>query len=239
VEHQFEVAPTRATRAHDACWSRIGVRGDRSCKELQLHVHCRNCPVYSEAARGLLDYEATPAYVSEWTRHYSQPKTLKGSIGDAAEGEALAIIIFRVCREWLALPARVVMEVTELRPIHSLPHRRGVVLGLTNIRGELLPCLSLGQVLSVQQPGELDRSAASGQPDGRLLVTRRGDARIVFPVDHVEGIHRINAKDRQNLPATIARDSNTYSKAIVTWRNKSVGLLDDERLFTALRRSLA
>ena len=32
------------------CWNRIGVRGDASCPELEQHVHCRNCPVYSAAA---------------------------------------------------------------------------------------------------------------------------------------------------------------------------------------------
>jgi hypothetical protein len=31
----------------------------------------------------------------------------------------------------------------------------------------------------------------------------------------------------------------SYSKAIVSWNNHSVGLLDEERLFSMLKRSLA
>src|SRR4030095_4038577 len=33
-----------------ACWSQVGIWGNRSCPELQQHVHCRNCPAYAEAA---------------------------------------------------------------------------------------------------------------------------------------------------------------------------------------------
>src|SRR5258706_152676 len=36
----------RAPPAIDACWNRIGVRGDGSCPELARHVHCRHCPAF-------------------------------------------------------------------------------------------------------------------------------------------------------------------------------------------------
>ena len=37
--------------AIDDCWNRIGVHGDKSCPLLSEHIHCRNCAVYSAAAR--------------------------------------------------------------------------------------------------------------------------------------------------------------------------------------------
>src|SRR2546422_1979826 len=41
---------------------------------------------------------------------------------------------------------RSIAEVAERRVIHSLPHRRtGIVLGVVNVRGELLVCVSLGR----------------------------------------------------------------------------------------------
>src|SRR5438445_8021579 len=59
-------------------------------------------------------------------------------------------VIFRIHSEWLALPTEAFQEVAERRRIHSLPHRRnGVVLGLVNIRGELLICVDLGRVLGI------------------------------------------------------------------------------------------
>ena len=40
---------TPALGTVDDCWNRIGVSGDRSCPELQAHLHCRNCSVSSSA----------------------------------------------------------------------------------------------------------------------------------------------------------------------------------------------
>ena len=37
------------------CWREIGVSGDRSCPELEKHLHCRNCPTHAQIARKLLD----------------------------------------------------------------------------------------------------------------------------------------------------------------------------------------
>jgi len=53
----------------DDCWNRIGVEGegDHSCIQLKTVIHCRNCPIYSSAGRGLLEREAPPEYLDEWT----------------------------------------------------------------------------------------------------------------------------------------------------------------------------
>ena len=41
-------------------------------------------------------------------------------------------------------------EIAERRSLHSLPHRRrGIVMGIVNIRGELLICASLGKLLGL------------------------------------------------------------------------------------------
>ncbi len=153
------------------CWNRIGVGGDRSCPELREHVHCRNCPVYSAGAAELLDGDAPAGYLAEWTSHFAQPKR-------AEDIETRSIVIFRIGSEWLALPTSVVMEVANLLPIHSLPHRQsGAVLGLANVRGELLICVSLGQVVGVEKAPVAGRG-------------RRGPAQRRRPADHRFGRRR-------------------------------------------------
>src|SRR5437899_11472574 len=51
------------------CWSEIGVHGDGSCAELKKFVHCRNCPVYSNAGAQLLNRPLPSEYRREWTEH--------------------------------------------------------------------------------------------------------------------------------------------------------------------------
>ncbi|WP_029770758.1 chemotaxis protein CheW [Pseudogulbenkiania sp. MAI-1] len=222
--------PSSRAQLHD-CWNRIGVRGDSSCPELERHIHCRNCPVYAGAAAVLLDGAIPDDTTAEWTRHIAETKLPQ-------EQDTRSVVIFRIGMEWLALPTGVFVEVADLCAIHSLPHRRnGVVLGLGNVRGELLICVSLGSVLGLDLQGETappPRTAAR-----RLLVVQHEGRRLIFPVDEVHGIHRFSPRVLQDVPATAVRAGAGYCTAILPWNGKSVGCLDEPALFHTLNRSLA
>ena len=113
-------------------------------------------------------------------------------------------------------------------PIHSLPHRpSGAVLGLASVRGELLVCVSLGHVLGVEPLARSDATARR-RAYPRLLVIRHEQVRAVCPVDEVHGIHRFHPRELQNVPATVARATGTYSRALLPWRGHSVGVLDQD-----------
>ncbi len=217
--------------SHD-CWNRIGVRGDRSCPELERHVHCRNCDVYATAAQTLLDRPLPVADLAERTRHFAAPK-------ENDDPSTRSVVIFRIAAEWFALPMAVVTEVAELRVIHSLPHKSGgVVRGIANVRGELLTCVSLGRLFGVEQAPDpiAERDHAVHR---RLLVIRREDVRVVCPANEVHGVHRIRAGELREVPLTVAKAAGRHSTAVLSWLGRSVGVLDDELLFYALRRSLA
>jgi len=212
------------------CWNKIGVRGDGSCRELDKHVHCRNCPTYAAAASVLLDRDLPPAYLDEWTQHFSRERRVE-------ELDTEAIVVFRIGDEWLGLPAAVFSEFVDTRAVHSLPHRRnGVLLGLTNVRGELLVCVSLAKVLGIAKETQKPRQHAVY---GRLVVIRDQDSRMVFPVDEVHGIHRFHPGDLTEVPATVAKATATHTKAMLPWENRAIGCLDEQLLFYTLNRSLA
>jgi chemotaxis-related protein WspD len=214
------------------CWNKIGVRGDSSCPELEKHIHCRNCPVYSAVAADLLDSDLPTDYLLHWTPHVAEKKRV-------AELDTHSVVIFRIGAEWLALPTHVFKEIGSLRVIHSLPHRRsGVVLGLANIRGELLVCVSLRRVLGLEEPAG-DKREKHRALNARLLVIECEGSRAVCPVDEVYGIQRFHPRELKEVPATVARATATYTKAVLPWQMKSVGLLDDQLLFYTLNRSLA
>ena len=194
-------------------------------------MHCHNCPVYAAGAADLLDADAPASYFADRTAHFAEP-------AKAVEEETRSVVIFRVASEWLALPTSVVVEVANLLPIHSLPHRpNGVVLGLASVRGELLICVSLGQVVGAEP---LKPAGHEGRTTTyrRLLVLRQEAVRVVCPVDEVHGIHRFHPSELKEVPATVAKATVTYSTAILAWRGHSVGTLDDQLLFYTLKRSL-
>lgn len=225
--------PTRESRppVEDDCWGSIGVQGDGTCAELATHVHCRNCPVYANAAARLLDRPLTDEYLAEATSHFAQPKQAK-------EADTQSVVIFRIAGEWFALPTSLFQEVASTRVIHSLPHRRnGTLLGIVNVRGELLICVSLAPLLGIA--GEPSAKSDDKHRQERLLVIRHESLRVAVVVSEVHGTHRFPAKRLQEVPATVAHAAAAHTRAILPWEDKAVGCLDEARLFQALQRSLA
>lgn len=212
------------------CWNSIGVVGDQSCRELQRHVHCHNCPVYSAAAAQFLDRPILSDYRREWSEHFA----LDRQIATPAKTSA---VIFRIGAEWLGMPTQAFQEVAERRSMHTLPHRRrGVVLGIVNVRGELLICASLGKLLGLETTGMIQRQIAVFD---RLLVAEWCGQRFAFPVDEVFGVHRFHSADLRESPATVAHSTMNCATGVFPWRNFTVGFLDPESLFAALNRNLA
>ena len=188
--------------------------------------------MYSAGAVARLESEAPEGYLAARTSYFAEPVHSSGR-------KTQSVVIFRVASEWLALPTSAVVEIANARLVHSLPHRRnGIVLGLTNVRGELLVCVSLGHVVGVAAPIAAHRDLHL-KVYPRLLVVRSEDVRAVCPVDEVYGVHRFREADLRPIPTTVAKAAVTYSTALLNWNTHSVGVLDEQLLFHALRRSLA
>jgi chemotaxis-related protein WspD len=212
--------------AVEDCWRSIGVSGDSSCPELRQFIHCRNCPVYAAAATRLLDRNVLADYRRDWAAHFGRPKA------PSAPG-ALSVLLFRIGREWLALPTAAFQEVTEVRRIHSIPHRRkGALLGLVNVRGELLLCVSLARVLGLEHSSPSGDAPVAGAQ--RWLVTNWESSRFVFPVDEAHGVQRFERDQICQPPATLAHSGASYTRGILSWQGRLVLHLDAGLLFPAL-----
>jgi len=223
----------------DDCWNRIGVHGDRSCAELGPHIHCRNCRVFSAAARALLDVPAPPGSGRLATEHFARAE--QEELGTTAGADTQSVIVFRLRAEWYAIRAAVCQEITDLRPIHSLPHRRdGAVLGVANVRGALLVCIALTVILGVAaQPEAIPTQSRRRTAVPRLLVARGTAGAVVFPVDEVHGMERFRTRDLKEVPATVAQAQATYTQALMPLDDRTVGLLDEQLLFYTVERALA
>jgi chemotaxis-related protein WspD len=224
-----------ATNAVTDCWNQIGVWGDRSCPQLLEVVHCHNCPVFAAASRRFLDAPSPHGYLEEWTERLAAP-------AEEAATDLQSVLIFRLGEEWLALPVSVLLEVTNARAIHRIPHRAGLLAGIVNIRGELHLCVRLAQLLGIKSAGTDGGEAAaeSGQPAQQaqkqsLIVVGRDADRWVFPVDEVDQMYRFSTAELAGAPATLARSAGRLTRGVFEWRERSIGYLDDARLFQALR----
>ena len=211
-----------------ACWSQIGVFGDRSCPELHKYIHCHNCPVHSAAGVQLLNQALPHGYRRERTDYFARQH-------DPREASNFSVVLFRIGADWLALPTRILQEATEFKTIHSLPHRRAAsILGLANVRGELLICISLPHLLGLH----------SGHPHpslplayDRLLVVQSGASRLAFPVNEVHGPHRFHTDEIKRFSAKPRPSALTSSQGVLRWQDRAVSLLDSETLLATCQRS--
>ena len=194
-------------------------------------MHCRNCPIHSKGAAALLDRPVPVEFTIDQTDHFAKAKP-------ADDRDTQSVVIFRIGPEWFALRTSVVAEVAERRVVHSVPHRRtGIVLGVVNVRGELLVCVSLGRLLGLESSGESPAGPHRAGQD-RLLVVRGNGVRAGFPADEVCGVQRFHSRELKEVPTTVSKAAAAHSRAVVSWREQVVCLLDDHKLFHTLQRSL-
>lgn len=215
--------------AVDDCWNRIGVFGDKSCPQLERHIHCRNCEVYGAAAIALLD-----RYGSALERgdDYGQGETQE------VQGEQRSLLIFRLGEQWLAIATRCLAEVMPMSPIHVLPHRKSRgLLGVTNVRGTLVACLSLAELLDLDTQQDARRSERRVIP--RMLILESGSGPLVTPVDEVSGIQRIPVARISSAKHDDKRAISRFTAGVLQWQEQSITLLDDEQLLHNMIGSLA
>ncbi|PSS49030.1 chemotaxis protein CheW [Pseudomonas sp. BBP2017] len=218
ADQQVQVVAADAARIDD-CWNRIGVRGDKSCPLLAEHIHCRNCAVYASAATRLLD-------------RYSLSQDAHEQAQVQEEGSGRSMLLFRLGEEWLALATRCLVEVAPVQPVHSLPHQRSRALqGVANVRGALVPCLSLADLLGLEVLGS---GSASARIMPRMLIIAAAGGSVVVRADEVDGIHGLE-------PERLVHDQGEarFTAAVLQWRGRSVRVLDEEQVLSAVNRSLS
>lgn len=214
------------------CWNVIGVQGDGSCPELETWIHCRNCPVYRDAAAHLLDRELSDGDLLEATRRVAAPAA-------TTERGSRSIVIFRLANEWFSLPTTRFQEIAEDRPLHSVPHRGGgIIIGIVNVRGELLPCVALSLLLGVM-PGATTGPPGSSGKSGRMLILQDERGSLAFMADEVAGIHRFFPGELRPAPATVSKGSVSYTMGVLLWNGTIIGCLDDELLLYSVRKGVS
>ncbi|GIZ12899.1 chemotaxis protein CheW [Pseudomonas sp. NCCP-436] len=219
---------TRHQTTVDDCWNRIGVFGDKSCPLVERHIHCRNCETYSAAAITLLD-------------RYGDSLSDSGNYGKDEgrqhSAEQSSLLIFRLGDQWLAIASRCLAEVMPVSPVHGLPHRRKRgLLGVINVRGTLVACLSLEELLGLDGATQNHHER---RVIPRMLILQSDSGPLVVPVDEIRGIQRIPdhaiSPGKGDAGQTISR----FTLGVLQWQGYSITLLDEEPLLHHMLGSLA
>jgi chemotaxis-related protein WspD len=212
------------------CWNRIGVAGDHSCELLERAVHCRNCEVYADAALRNLRRPVGADYQREWAEHFREPEAGLTKLDSSA-------VVFRIGREWLSLPTPLFVQIAPTANPHRLPHRRARGLrGVVNVTGRLYPCMSLADLLEIdEREGESRTGRYSFQ---RLMLVQWEQQAYAIPVAEMHGIVRYAGEDVKPPAATINKGLIRYLSGVLPFEDRQVGCLDADLVGHQLARAL-
>lgn len=208
----------KANQKVDDCWNRIGVWGsiENRCARLQQVIHCRNCDVFEQAARSVLENKLPAGYKQLWTSVFHP---IQGGI----DGEQISGIVFRVRSEWFLLDSACFDKVACLRPIHAIPHKKGGYLkGFVNIDGEVRLCFSLAALLGVPEENK-DVSPGRAKVFQRFIVTKIGNEEYVFLVDEIKGLERFGKNTLIDAPLAY---SDALQKAVTASVEAEFGMIN-------------
>lgn len=179
----------------------------------------------------LLERAPPPGYLQDWERILIQEKAAK-----SVEIYS-TVLLFRLGSQIFALASQAIGQVTVMRTLHRIPHERSRFLqGLVNVNGRLRLCVSIAHLLEVSE-SQMEKEGTK-KPLPMIVMDHEGEI-WAFCVDEILGVFPFNPTELHNVPVTICKSSANYLKGILQWRERNVGLLDQELIAYSLRRSVS
>jgi chemotaxis-related protein WspD len=143
--------------------------------------------------------------------------------------ENSSVFIFRLAKNWFAIPTKYLKEVTFSKQVVPIPCKNNpILLGAVNINGELRLCASIHSLLGIEIPFSYNR----------MVVISKENEAWVFPADEIEGTVQWNNNELKTFPFIPSRSIQNHLSGEMKTDTKVIGLLDAEMLFSSLQRSL-
>ena len=148
---------------------------------------------------------------------------------EKSKGEMRQLIGFFVGAEEYGLEILRVKEIIRVREITRLPRSPSFVKGIINLRGDVIPILSLAERF------ELEGGRTSGA--SRVIVVEIGGQLVGLMVDAVSAVLRLAAEQIDPPPALIGGLSREYVAGVGKVGERLVILLALERILSAEERA--
>ena len=124
----------------------------------------------------------------------------------------------KVAAETYAVPVGNVVEIVSLGDLATIPGARPEVLGVRNLRGQILPVIDLALLLGIP----------AAAPPKLLLVAEAGRVTAGFAIDEVSSVGE--------LPDHVEGAESEFLLGTMFHDGELVGVIDVPRVFDSLRR---
>lgn len=151
-------------------------------------------------------------------------KSLSESAGKTAKPEEavsgiIELLTFQLAAEEFAFRISEVEEILAPQQITMVPKAPDYILGITSIRGKVMPVLDLKKRLSIK-----DNSAA-GKVRKKILTLKGPKGRIGTMIDRVNGVIRIDESDVAEPPAHLSESDLMFVEGVVLYNGRFISVL--------------
>ncbi|MBD8071463.1 chemotaxis protein CheW [Bacillus sp. PS06] len=130
------------------------------------------------------------------------------------------MIIFKIAKEEYAIDIHQVQSIERMQEVTAIPNTSPALIGVTNIRGKVLPLFDLRILLS--------SSATENTDQTRIILIDAQDKSMGIVVDEANEVLEISSESIQQPSFTV--DQQTFVKGVATLENRLVILIDIENL---------
>lgn len=179
------------------------------------------------ARRGLPGGDAGAAPTAEERKNILRARARKFATAAKAEdaaGESLAIVEFTLSGERYGIESIYIRETCPLSEFTPVPCTPSFVLGVMNVRGQVLSIVDLGRFFDLPAKGITDLN--------KVIVLSSGDLEFGILADEVVGVNTIPVREMQASLPTLTGVRAEYLKGVT---NDRVTILDAHKILTDKR----
>ncbi|MBI3377414.1 MAG: chemotaxis protein CheW [Nitrospirae bacterium] len=131
----------------------------------------------------------------------------------------IELLTFQLAAEEFAFRISEVEEILTPQQITMVPKAPDYILGITSVRGKVMPVLDLKKRLSIKDNG------ASGKVRKKILTLKGPKGRIGIMIDRINGVIRIDESDIAEPPAHLSESDLMFVGGVVLYNGRFISVL--------------
>ncbi len=151
--------------------------------------------------------------------------TLQASSNDVAE-ESRSFLCFFLAGQQYAIDLLNIREVRPLPTLTRVVHSPDYILGVANLRGEIVPVVDLKKRFGFTRVSDLDQSASKKEGSTLLVVTEIDAKRVAITVDEIREVCQVYPSDIKEIPRTTLAMDIKYLSGMLQIDNEMILILD-------------
>jgi purine-binding chemotaxis protein CheW len=152
----------------------------------------------------------------------NKAKRIEDKIGGDKRTEVIEILVFSLLKEEFAFRVSQIEEIRRSQRITKVPKMPNYVLGVTSLRGKVIPVIDLKTKFSLEdRPSDIDKS-------GRILIIKGTKGLIGVTVDRVIGVVHIAKTEFLPPPSHLTEAELKFIEGIAIIDKRFISIINTE-----------